>query len=203
MPQIVIITNIEGEILFFNEKWFEYTGSLPEDAKTESWMKAIHPEDFKPVYEHWVRARLSGSSWIQDYRLKCRDGTYRWHLGKMVADLDRIGTVQNWICTVTDINDQKMAEKALREINESLEQKVNLRTKELSQANAFLDTVIENIPNIIFVKDAETLKFVRFNRAGEELIGINREELLGKGGCQCNETLWWFRVGSFDCSSFV
>lgn len=181
MPQIVIITNVEGEILFLNEKWYEYTGSLPQEAKTQSWMNAIHPDDFQNVYEHWARARLSGASWMQEYRLRRHDGTYRWHLGKMVADLDKTGSVQNWVCTVTDVNDQKLAEKALREINESLEQKVSLRTKELSQANAFLDTVIENIPNMIFVKDAESLKFVRFNRAGEELIGINRDELLGKG----------------------
>lgn len=181
MPQIVIITNVEGEIIFLNEKWYEYTGSSTEDSKTQAWMNAIHPDDFKQVYEHWMRARLSANSWTQEYRLKHYDGTYRWHLGKMVADLDKTGVVLNWLCTVTDVNDQKLAEKALREMNDSLEQKVSLRTKELSQANAFLDTVIENIPNMIFVKDAESLKFVRFNRAGEELIGIAREELLGKG----------------------
>jgi two-component system NtrC family sensor kinase len=44
----------------------------------------------------------------------------------------------------------------------------------------FLDSIIENIPDMIFVKDAEELRFVRFNRAGEALLGFTREELLGK-----------------------
>ena len=44
----------------------------------------------------------------------------------------------------------------------------------------FLDAIIENIPNMIFVKDARDLRFVRFNRAGEELLGIERTELIGK-----------------------
>lgn len=50
---------------------------------------------------------------------------------------------------------------------------------ELSQSK-FLDSLIENIPNMVFVKEAETLRFVRFNRAGEELLGYSRADLLGK-----------------------
>jgi len=48
------------------------------------------------------------------------------------------------------------------------------------QANAFLDAILENIPAMVFVKDADRLSFVRFNRAGEELLGIPRAELIGK-----------------------
>ncbi len=51
---------------------------------------------------------------------------------------------------------------------------------ELREANSFLDSLIENIPNMIFVKDAKDLRFVRFNRAGEELLGISRADLIGK-----------------------
>ena len=51
---------------------------------------------------------------------------------------------------------------------------------ELRQANAFLDAIVENIPDMIFVKRADDHAFVRFNRAGEELLGWTRAELLGK-----------------------
>jgi len=44
----------------------------------------------------------------------------------------------------------------------------------------FLNTIIENIPNMLFVKDAADLRFVRFNKAGEDLIGVSKEELIGK-----------------------
>jgi len=61
-----------------------------------------------------------------------------------------------------DITERKQAEAAKRE-NER-----------------FLKTIVENIPDMIFVKNAKDLRFVRFNKAGEELLGYSREELLGK-----------------------
>ena len=48
------------------------------------------------------------------------------------------------------------------------------------EAKAFLDAIVENIPAMVFVKDAEKLSFQLINRAGEELIGLKREQLLGK-----------------------
>jgi PAS domain S-box-containing protein len=51
---------------------------------------------------------------------------------------------------------------------------------EIKEAQRFLEAIVENIPNMIFVKDAQELRFVRFNKAGEDLIGISREEMIGK-----------------------
>jgi PAS domain S-box-containing protein len=52
--------------------------------------------------------------------------------------------------------------------------------REMERLRQFLDSVIENLPNMVFVKEASELRFVRFNRAGEELLGLRREDLLGK-----------------------
>jgi PAS domain S-box-containing protein len=77
------------------------------------------------------------------------------------------------IVTAQQIRDQKLTAS-------ELELMVAERTKELSAANQFLDSVIENIPNMIFVKDAKDLRFVRYNAAGEDLLGFSRQELVGK-----------------------
>ncbi len=77
--------------------------------------------------------------------------------------------------------EQKTRELVLS--NEELRGQIDERLRierELRQANSFLDSVIDNIPNMLFIKDAAELRFVRFNRAGEELLGYKREELLGK-----------------------
>lgn len=93
--------------------------------------------------------------------------------------------------TVTTALEIKVAERTadleqkaseLTSSNEALRNQVEIREKteqELLKANAFLDSIIENIPNMLFIKDAEELRFVRFNRAGEELLGRQRHELIG------------------------
>jgi PAS domain S-box-containing protein len=65
------------------------------------------------------------------------------------------------------------------ELRGQIDERIRIE-KELRQTNTFLDSVIENIPDMVFIKDAEELRFVRFNRAGEDLIGYKREDLLGK-----------------------
>ena len=62
-----------------------------------------------------------------------------------------------------------------RDITKTLED-----ARALRRAHAFLDSVVENIPDMIFVKDATDLAFVRFNRAGEALLGANAKDLIGK-----------------------
>jgi PAS domain S-box-containing protein len=75
---------------------------------------------------------------------------------------DKSGKVLYYEGTVEDISERHRAEIALRE-NE-----------------IFLNSVIENIPNMIFVKEAKDLRFVRFNKAGEELLGFTRQLMYGK-----------------------
>jgi PAS domain S-box-containing protein len=64
----------------------------------------------------------------------------------------------------------------LRQSQEELER----RSAEVVSTNRFLDSLIENIPNMVFIKDVPELRFVHLNRAGEQLLGVPRAEVLGK-----------------------
>jgi PAS domain S-box-containing protein len=65
------------------------------------------------------------------------------------------------------------------ELRQQYEEKSN-KESERRESEAFLDSIIENVPLMLFVKDAADLRFVRFNRAGEDLLGYSREEMIGK-----------------------
>ena len=67
----------------------------------------------------------------------------------------------------------------LAEVNVDISQRKKMED-ELKQVNSFLDLIIENIPNMLFLKDAKDLKFVKLNKAGEDLLGYKREDLIGK-----------------------
>lgn len=66
-----------------------------------------------------------------------------------------------------------------RRILADLERRSNAEAR-LQEANRFLESLLESLPVMVFAKDARTLRFVRFNRAGEQLVGYPRETMLGK-----------------------
>ncbi len=70
--------------------------------------------------------------------------------------------------------------RRLRNYYDDLRKEVDAKTAELKRANLFLDSIIDNIPNMVFVKDADELRFVRFNKAGLELMGVRPEQVIGK-----------------------
>jgi PAS domain S-box-containing protein len=73
------------------------------------------------------------------------------------------------------VGEKTLLTVALRDITE------RKRTEEaLKAANASLDAIVDNVPLMLFIKDSRSLRFVRFNRAGEELLGWPRETLTGK-----------------------
>jgi PAS domain S-box-containing protein len=85
------------------------------------------------------------------------------------------------------LSETQISGDELQKSHNELEHRVQERTSQLETANKeeirlnrFLDSIIENIPNMVFVKNAGDLRFVRFNKAGEELLGYKREALIGK-----------------------
>ena len=74
--------------------------------------------------------------------------------------------------------DEKLFQEIGRRLSDALTSLLTYR--DLRRSEEFLNNLVDNIPNMIIVKDAETLKFVRFNKAGEQLLGFSQEELLGK-----------------------
>jgi PAS domain S-box-containing protein len=64
--------------------------------------------------------------------------------------------------------------------NQRLLEQTQQRATELEDTTTFLNSIVENIPVMLFVKDAEELRFVRWNRAGEEIVGMTREQMFGK-----------------------
>lgn len=101
---------------------------------------------------------------VTDYPLvlRHRDGHVTDVLYNASVYRNEVGEVLGVFAAARDITERKRTEEALRE-NEH-----------------FLDSLIEHIPNMVFVKDATHLNFVRFNKAGEALLGYSRDELLGK-----------------------
>jgi PAS domain S-box-containing protein len=149
-----------------NERWAEMLGYALKEVEfnVEQGKTLIHPDDRDRVLKS-LDDHLNGLTevYINEYRMLTKDGQYKWVLdrGKIVKR-DEHGRPTRISGTKTDMTQHKLAGDAMR------------------KSESFLNNIVENIPDMIFVKDAKELRFLKFNKAGEDLLGYSREELIGK-----------------------
>lgn len=140
MPQIVWTARPDGELDYYNQPWYDYTGMTFEQTKDSGWQLVLHPDDLLLCIDQWTNAFQTGNSYEIEYRFKrAADETYRWHLGRGLPMRNQNGEVVQWIGTYTDIDDQKQAEAEIWRLNAHLEQRVVERTVQLEAANKELE----------------------------------------------------------------
>lgn len=113
IPQIVWMADREGEIHYYNQRWFDYTGLTLEQSVGSGWKGTLHPDDLPQCLKLWRESLRRGTPCEIECRLRRWDGAYRWHLVRAVHEEGANGEVLGWLGTSTDIDDQKRAEEAL------------------------------------------------------------------------------------------
>lgn len=159
---IIWSVDTQGHFTFVNQAVQRIHGYEPEEMLGRLFTDFFPPEQITTALEAFEIILNGGSVFQYEITHIAKNGRLIHLLCDAIALLDAEGNVIGATGTARDITDRKQAEK------------------EISKAQSFLNGIIENIPNMIFVKDAEELKFVRFNKAGEELLGYSRNELIGK-----------------------
>ncbi|APW63485.1 ATP-binding protein [Paludisphaera borealis] len=115
IPHIVWISNFDDSLEFLNNGWFDYTGmSAGATNSQDEWSSAIHPDDLDSVHEARRRALAACASYEVEYRIRGRDGVYRWFLGRGVPVCDEQGSPVSFFGTATDIDDRKRDERSAR-----------------------------------------------------------------------------------------
>lgn len=128
VPQIVWATDPRGNHIFYNQRWFDYTGCTFEETKNEGWDRVLHPDDVQRTWALWRHSLETGAYYEVEYRLRRADGQYRWMIGRATPLYDESGAITRWFGTCTDIHDQKTSA-------ETLERIVAERTRELQRSN--------------------------------------------------------------------
>ena len=135
LPQIIWTAKPDGNLDYYNQRWFDYTGLTFEQTKDWGWQPVVHPDDLENCVDRWTRAYQTGCDYEVEYRFKrASDGLYRWHLGRAFPLRDGCGEILQWIGTCTDIEGKKQAEEKLRLAHAGLESRVRERTAELAIA---------------------------------------------------------------------
>jgi PAS domain S-box-containing protein len=115
MPQMVWSALPNGFHDYFNQQWYDFTGTAEGSTVANEWIGLVHPEDQSRSLESWQQCLRTGDAYEIQYRLRHHSGEYRWSLGRALPIRDESGTILRWMGTCTDIHDQKIAEEKLRD----------------------------------------------------------------------------------------
>ncbi|WP_025763547.1 PAS domain S-box protein [Dyadobacter tibetensis] len=128
MPQFVWTADKEGELNYWNDAVFKFSGLTFEQMQSGGWIGIVHPDDRTDNVVKWMDAVRTGNDFLIEHRFRRHDGVYRWQLSRAVAQKDANGKIQMWVGTSTDIHDRRL-------FTDELELKVAQRTKELTVMN--------------------------------------------------------------------
>jgi PAS domain S-box-containing protein len=158
IPQLAWMANPDGEIFWFNHRWYEYTGTTLEQMEGWGWKAAHDPKVLPLVLERWAESVRTGTPFEMEFPLRGADGVYRWFLTRVNPFRDLEGKVTRWFGTNTNIHEQRQLLRSLSEARDHLEKRVEERTAELKAAN---ESLRDLSARLLKVQDDERKRLAR------------------------------------------
>jgi PAS domain S-box-containing protein len=112
IPALAWNSDIDGTLVSFNQRWFDYTGLTREESMGDGWARAIHPDDIGKVARKWREVLEVGEAGEIEGRMIRSDGVARSFLIRATPMRDERGTILKWYGTNIDIDDLKRMEEA-------------------------------------------------------------------------------------------
>jgi PAS domain S-box-containing protein len=162
IPNLAWWANGDGYIIWYNQRWYEYTGTTPEQMEGWGWQSAHDPEVLPRVLERWTASIATGQPFDMEFPLRGADGVFHPFLTRVMPVKDSTGKVLRWFGTNTDISALKQAEYALRDSEK--------RYRRLFEA----------AKDGVLILDADTGKVVDVNPFLLQLLGYSFDDLYGK-----------------------
>ncbi|MBW4485470.1 MAG: PAS domain S-box protein [Tildeniella torsiva UHER 1998/13D] len=160
-PVMIWVTDSTGYCTYLSQSWYDFTGQTEETGLGLGWLEAVHPDDQAMSSQTFLTANRLQQGFQLEYRLRHKDGTYRWAIDAASPWLGADGQFKGYIGSVLDIGDRKQIEEALR------------------QRETELRLVTNAVPALIAFVDAD--QRYRFNNQGyEDWFNQSATDLYGK-----------------------
>jgi PAS domain S-box-containing protein len=119
IPQLAWMADPSGSRYWFNERWYQYTGTTIEEMQGWEWQKLHHPDHLQRVVSGLRHSFESGEPWEDTFPLRGADGEYRWFLSRALPIRGNDEGIVGWLGTNTDITEQKRAEEERTQLYEA------------------------------------------------------------------------------------
>jgi len=169
IPQLAWMANPDGTVIWYNRRWYEYTGTTFEQMKGWGW-RSVHNAKLLPaVIAKYKDCLKSGEPFEMTFPLRRADGDFRLFLTLASPVRDKAGTIVRWFGTNTDIDAQRKAETGLRQA-----EKLAVVGRLAASIAHEINNPLEAVMNLIFL--------ARISAVDEETAGYLRsaEEELGR-----------------------
>ncbi|WP_374586436.1 ATP-binding protein [Pseudoduganella sp.] len=121
IPQLAWIARSDGSMVWYNERWEEYTGMSSKDMLEGRWEEVIPPDVLPTILARWHDSVHSGRPFEMEYPIRARDGEFRWFLVRANPMRDARGNLLRWFGTATDVDQVKRVQEQLRDETTILE----------------------------------------------------------------------------------
>jgi len=173
IPQLAWMSAPDGSRLWYNQRWYSYTGTSTRQILGDSWRKYYHPSHVERVCTGLQHSLDTGEEWEDTHPILGQDGRYRWFLSRAVPIRDSQKRVVRWFATATDVTAQIEAEERIKILNRNLAQQINQ-----------LQTIMQVLPIGVAVAEDPECRKVSGNAALLETLGMNANENLSRDGLQ-------------------
>ncbi len=139
VPNQIWAARPDGHLYWFNRQVYAFNGLEPGALDgIGTWKDRVHPDDYPAAAEAWKHSLATGDRYSVEFRARGKHDDYRWFLVRADAVRASDGTILRWVGTNTDIEDNRRQTAQLAQWNETLEEQVATRTRELMQVEEAL-----------------------------------------------------------------
>ncbi|WP_348261897.1 PAS domain S-box protein [Telmatobacter sp. DSM 110680] len=170
IPQLVWMADPEGNILWYNKRWYEYTGTTFDEMKGWGWKRLHDPEFLPQVIERWNLSLTTGEPLEMKFPLRRADGVFRLFLTRVLPVRNSDGKVTRWFGTNTDIDAE---EKVLQELQQSRDQ-----LQVALSASQRLAAIVASTDDAIVSKGLDGI-VTSWNAGAEKMFGYSAETMIG------------------------
>ena len=177
LPQMAWTARPDGTINYYNQRWYDFTGSTFTDLQDWSWEQFMHPDDLATTLRRWQHSLATGAAFESEHRWRDRHGNYRWFLARGEAIRDDNGDVALWVGANTDVHDFKQVQQQLEaqnarltRTNEDLDNFAYAASHDLKQPIHNMAGIFEELTRTAYFRDPDAIKLITyFERALEQI----------------------------------
>ncbi|PZX60262.1 hypothetical protein LV84_00534 [Algoriphagus ratkowskyi] len=175
LPQHIWTADTEGNLNYFNQSVYDFSGYTSKRLSEEGWLSIVHPDDRQKNVQAWNKSIITGRDFLIEHRFRKHDGTYRWQLSRAKPQLNQDGEIQMWVGSSMDIHDQK-------EFANELERLVIERTNELAQNMKDLANMNKELQSFAYISSHDLQEPLRKIQTFSSLLLENEYDNLTDDG---------------------